>query len=82
MPVPKSLRSPRDLKLRQLLREARQTAGLSQQKLADRLGRPQSFVAKIETSERRLDVAEFLAYAEALDLDPCTLLTEMKKERG
>lgn len=80
--IHKSLRSPRDLKLRQLLRAARQAAGLSQQKLADRLGRPQSFVAKIEKSERRIDVAEFLAYAEALELDPCTLLTEMQKERA
>jgi transcriptional regulator with XRE-family HTH domain len=34
-------------------------AGVTQSQLAVKLGRPQSFVAKYETGERRLDVAEF-----------------------
>jgi Predicted transcriptional regulator with C-terminal CBS domains len=41
-----------------LLRQIRQEAGLRQKDLAERLGRPQSFVSKYETGERGLDVAE------------------------
>jgi transcriptional regulator with XRE-family HTH domain len=44
--------------LRALLRETRQAAGLRQTDVAERLGVPQSFVAKVEGGERRLDVVE------------------------
>jgi transcriptional regulator with XRE-family HTH domain len=40
------------------LREARLNAGFSQQAVADKLGKPQSYIAKIEAGERRVDVAE------------------------
>ena len=49
-----------------MLAEARQAAGLSQVDLARRLGRPQSYVSKFESGERRLDVVEFIEVAEAL----------------
>lgn len=44
--------------LRKLLRQLRKEAGLRQQDLAIRLGRPQSFVSKYEIGDRRLDVLE------------------------
>jgi len=40
------------------LKQARVDAGLSQQAVADKLNKPQSYIAKIESGERRLDVAE------------------------
>jgi len=40
------------------LREARLSVGFSQQAVADKLGKPQSYIAKIEAGERRVDVAE------------------------
>lgn len=40
------------------LRKSREGAGLSQRALADRLGVPHSWVAKVETGERRIDVIE------------------------
>ena len=49
---------------------ARRQAGLTQQQVADRLGRPQSFVAKYEGGERRLDIVEFVEIAKALKADP------------
>ena len=45
------------------LKEARRGVGLSQQAVADMLAKPQSFVSKIESGERRLDVAEIKRFA-------------------
>jgi transcriptional regulator with XRE-family HTH domain len=48
--------------LRQL-RQARVEAGLTQVEVAKRLHRPQSFVSKIESGERRVDVVELTEIA-------------------
>ena len=45
-------------KLQTLLRQVRLEAGLTQAGVAAKLGRPQSFVSKYETGERRLDILE------------------------
>jgi transcriptional regulator with XRE-family HTH domain len=60
-----------------LLIAAREKAGMTQQQLADRLGRPQSFVAKYEGGERRIDVVEFIAIARALEMDPARAVREI-----
>jgi transcriptional regulator with XRE-family HTH domain len=73
----KSLRSNDHRQLLELLVGARERAGLTQQQLADRLGKPQSFVAKYEGGERRIDVIEFLAIARALELDPARAVREI-----
>ena len=59
---------------RALLVEARKKAGLSQAQLAVKLSRPQSIVSKFERGERRLDVVEFKAVAEALNVDALRFL--------
>lgn len=46
------------------LKQARADTGLSQQAVADKLGKPQSYVSKIESGERRLDVAEMKKFAQ------------------
>lgn len=53
---------------------------MSQIELAGRLGRPQPFVSNIERGERRVDVVEFCAIAEALRTDPLTILAALLKE--
>lgn len=42
---------------------------MTQQQVADALGKPQSFVAKVEGYERRLDVIEFIAICKVVDAD-------------
>lgn len=54
--------------LARLLRDFRNEAGLRQADVAERLGRPQSFVSKYESGERRLDVLDLLAVCRALDV--------------
>jgi transcriptional regulator with XRE-family HTH domain len=55
-------------------------AGLTQTVLAERLGKPPSFVAKYELGERRLNVLEFLDIAAAVGFDPGELIGAL--ERG
>ena len=57
--------------------EARRTRGLTQRDLAERLGKPRSFVSKIENRERRLDFVEFVVVARALDISPTNLLAKV-----
>src|SRR5881392_2590276 len=59
----------------ELMVGARKAAGLTQHALARRLKKPQSFVAKYEGGERRLDVVEFVTVARALHVDPLKLMT-------
>lgn len=65
-----SLHSAAYARLVAVLVAARLESGLTQQTVANRLGKPQSYVAKIEGGERRLDVVEFIALAGAIGLDP------------
>ena len=58
--------------------KARKGAGLTQRELADRLHKPQSFVAKYEGGERRIDVVEFLTVCQAMGVDPAKLLKALK----
>lgn len=58
----------------ELLIAARKRAGLTQQQLAYRLGKPQSFVAKYERGERRLDVVELVAITRAAGADPHAII--------
>lgn len=54
----KSIYSAEQERLQALLREVRTEAKLTQADLASRLGKPQSFVSKYESGERRLDLIE------------------------
>ncbi|MEA5421538.1 helix-turn-helix transcriptional regulator [Spirulina sp. CCNP1310] len=59
---------------------ARKDAKLTQQSIATALQKPQSFVAKYENGERRLDVVEFLIIAQAIGVNPCNLLSEIERK--
>lgn len=49
-------------------------AGLTQTELAERLGIAQALVSRFETGERRIDVPELIAIAEALGKPAWTFL--------
>ncbi len=56
----------------------RKEEGVSQRELARRIGKPPSFVNKIELFERRLDILEFIVVAEALGVQPDRLLAALR----
>lgn len=70
----KSIHNADYLELIAALRTARESAGLSQSELAQKLGRPQSFVSKIEGGERRLDLIEALELCTALEISLAKLI--------
>jgi len=72
----KSLKSPEYERFVELLVAVRHKAGIRQQALAKKLGRPQSFIAKYEGGERRIDVVEFVEIARALGAEPVKLFQQ------
>jgi transcriptional regulator with XRE-family HTH domain len=70
----RSQHSDRYKQLRNRLFEQRKRMGITQAQLSARLGKPQSFVSKYETGERRLDVIELLDVARALGVTLSALL--------
>ena len=72
--ISKSLRSVEHAVFRAVMIEIRKKAGLTQQELAKRLRRPQSFIAKYEGGERRIDIVEFLWLVRAMKADPTVVL--------
>ena len=75
----KSLGSARHKALVELLIQKREAAGMTQADLAARLGEYQSFVARLESGQRRIDVVEFLELADAVGFDPAKALSAVKK---
>lgn len=78
--MPKSLHTPTQQHLLQLLVKLRRSKNLTQEAVGRKLRRPQSFVAKYEGGERRLDVIEFIEIVRTLGADPCDVLNELLGE--
>ncbi len=62
------------------LREMREKAGLTQRQIGQRLKKPQSYVHNCETGNRRVDITEFIAWAEACEIDPKRAFSRLLKE--
>jgi transcriptional regulator with XRE-family HTH domain len=52
------------------MKETREALGMSQARFGQHVGKSQSFIAKTETGERRMDIIEFVTLAEALGTSP------------
>lgn len=61
-----------------MLTSIRLEKGLLQSDVAERVRKPQSFISKYERGERRLDVAEFVQIAEALEIDAADFVNKYK----
>ncbi|MGQ3055110.1 MAG: helix-turn-helix domain-containing protein [Roseateles sp.] len=64
------------------LQLARLGKRMRQADLADRLGRDQALVSKVESGERRLDVIELREWLLALEIDFIKFISELHAELG
>jgi len=60
-----------------VLIRVREAAGIKQSDVAARLGVPPSWLSKVESGTRRLDVVELIRVAEAMSLEPAALIAEI-----
>lgn len=65
--------------LAEKLRLAREDAGLTQAKAARLLKKPQWFVSRCESGNRKIDVAELLAFAEIYQIDLGSFFKELQQ---
>ena len=80
--MPKSIYTEHHRRLCQLLAESRHEEQLTQDQLASRLDKPQSFVSKYERGQRRLDVVEFINICKALNRDPAHVIEAVLDARS
>ena len=74
-----TIRSKRHRHLVKAVIAAREAAGISQAELARRFKQYQSWAARLESGQRRIDVVEFLLLAEAIGFNPVKMLKEIQK---
>lgn len=75
----KTIHSKEYRKLISLLREKRETLGVTQLKLASIIGTDQTFISKIENSERRIDVVELRTICRALKISFTEFVLELEE---
>lgn len=77
-----SIHSEQHIWLRERFINRRLELQLSQRALCEKMGVVSSFVGKVETGDRRLDVFEFIAYCQSLSLNPSDIIEEMQRHFG
>lgn len=77
-----SLRTAENDILIQVVKEARQAAGVSQEELSRRMGQSVTFIVKFERGTRRLDVFELIRIAESLKVKPTELFEGYLRRLG
>jgi transcriptional regulator with XRE-family HTH domain len=78
----KSVHSSEYRALRAELRRVREGANLSQRDLAAKLDVPHSWVAKVESGERRIDLVEFCWFVKACGVEPQTAFAQVFAKKG
>lgn len=65
---------------RDALRDVREHSNLTQVQLSSLLGKPQSYVSKIESGERKLDILEVRSYCHACGINWLVFLRSLEQE--
>jgi transcriptional regulator with XRE-family HTH domain len=77
----RTIRNKRHKRLIELILAARKQAGIRQVQLAKKLKRSQTWIARLESGERRLDVIELIELAEAIGFDAPGIVEAVQKGR-
>ncbi len=73
----KSIHDPRYIELIEYLILERSLRKITQEQLSSALGRPQSYVAKVENLDRRVDVVELRDWLMALTVEPAEFMARI-----
>ena len=63
----------------EILKKLRTQKSITQLQLANELGKPQSFISKYESGERKLDVIEFIQVCNALGESASAIIQQIEK---
>ena len=74
-----TIRTKRHKQLVEAILAERKQAGIRQIPLAKKLKRSQTWIARIESGERRIDVVEFLELADAIGFDAPAMLAMLAR---
>ena len=77
-----SIATKRHQQLIEILIDARKQKGIRQAELARRVGKTQTFVARFEAGQRRIDAIELLALCEIIGIDPVKVVRKVLKVEG
>ena len=66
--------------LRSELKDARINGGYRQEDIAKALQKPQSYISKIESGERTIDLIELIAFCDAIGVKPVTFIGNLLKK--
>jgi transcriptional regulator with XRE-family HTH domain len=77
----KTIHSKRHKRLIELVTAERKNAGIRQVQLAKKLKKSQTWIARLEGGERRLDVIELIDLAEAIGFDAPALVTAVQQSK-
>jgi transcriptional regulator with XRE-family HTH domain len=80
--VGKTLGSERHKALIALLIEKREAHPMTQTEFAEELGEYQSFVARLESGQRRVDVVELIEISEILGFDPSEAVKKIQATKS
>jgi len=62
-----------------VIAEVRQSAGVSQRRLSDMLGRPNAYISKIETGRKMAHAYDLHAIGRVLGIDPAVLMERVER---
>ena len=71
----KTLESEKYIKLIGWLKDCRVERNLTQRQLAAKMNTAHSYIHKIETNQRRLDIYQYVQFCRALEIEPAAGLT-------
>lgn len=74
-----TIATKRHRRLVELLIAERKSAGIRQAELARRVGKTQTFVARIEAGQRRIDAIELLSLCRIIGVDPIRVVRKVLK---
>ena len=80
--MPKSVRTSEYRKLLQELKKCQDEVALTQIDMANKLGKPQSYISKVLSGERRMDVLELMQICDILEVETAELLAKIKVKPG